>query len=321
MPRKPRIEYNGAIYHVINRGNYRQDLFQINQWKTGRAFEKTLFECCEMKNWVLHGYCIMSNHYHLCIETPNGNLCSGMQWLQSVFANRFNHYVKMPGHVFQGRYKALLVDPKSNLLPLVDYIHLNPVRAGLVTVSNLQDYLLSSLPKYSSAQKSKTLSCEKWLSHAGLSGCKEPMSEYLKYLEQKERTASSTHTDEEVDFMSGWCVGDEAFKREVMERLETQFKGEKSKLSRIGEEHWNFELQRCLRSLNKSNEEVLREKKSADWKLYIALYLKFHLGAGNRYLSDNLNMGDLSNLSKQVNQLRKTEYIRSEIWEKLTPKN
>ena len=147
------------------------------------------------------------------------------------------------------------------------------------------------------------------------------MSEYLKYLEQKERKAFSTQTDEEVDFMTGWCVGDETFKREVIERLETQFKGEKLKLSRIGEEHWDFELQRCLRSLNKSNEEVLREKKSADWKLYIALYLKFHLGAGNRYLSDNLKMGDLSNLSKQVNQLRKTEYIRSEIWEKLTPKS
>src|SRR5690625_3281078 len=110
-PRKNRIEYPGAMYHVLNRGNYRRDLFVLG--RSGEAFEKCLFEVAERCGWRLFAYVLMSNHYHLALETPEANLVAGMQWLQSTFANRFNRFRNERGHVFQGRYKALHDLPDS----------------------------------------------------------------------------------------------------------------------------------------------------------------------------------------------------------------
>jgi REP element-mobilizing transposase RayT len=95
MPRKQRIEYPGAIYHVISRGNYRKELF-LRQ-NTGEAFERCLFEVVDRCGWKLHAYVIMSNHFHLVVETPEPNLVVGMKWLQSTFATRFNRLRKERG--------------------------------------------------------------------------------------------------------------------------------------------------------------------------------------------------------------------------------
>ena len=105
MARKLRLEYPGACYHVINRGNYRADIFKTEGAKV--AFEACLFEACAKSGWLLHAYVLMSNHYHLAVETPTGNLVAGMQWLQATFANRFNKLRGTRGHLFQGRYKSL----------------------------------------------------------------------------------------------------------------------------------------------------------------------------------------------------------------------
>ena len=130
MARKLRLEYPGAIYHVINRGNYRADVFRTEGAKA--AFEACLFEACAKSGWVLHAFVVMCNHYHLALETPEGNLVTGMQWLQATFANRFNRLRGERGHLFQGRYKSLLVETGAALGQVCDYIHLNPVRAGAV---------------------------------------------------------------------------------------------------------------------------------------------------------------------------------------------
>lgn len=142
MARKVRLEYPGAIYHVINRGNYRSWIFREEGAK--RAFQSCLFEACGRSGWVVHAYVVMGNHFHLPVETPQGNLVSGMQWLQSTFANRFNKLRGERGHLFQGRYKALLVEEGDALAQVCHYIHLNPVRAGLVTAAALGEYRYSS---------------------------------------------------------------------------------------------------------------------------------------------------------------------------------
>ena len=107
MARKLRLEYPGACYHVINRGNYRADVFRTPGAQA--AFESCLFAACEKSGWQLHAFVIMRNHYHLAMATPQGNLVAGMQRLQATFANRFNRLRGERGHLFQGRYKALLV--------------------------------------------------------------------------------------------------------------------------------------------------------------------------------------------------------------------
>ncbi len=98
MARKLRLEFPGAIYHVINRGNYRAHVFKSAGAK--QAFEECLFAACARSGWLLHAFVIMGNHYHLALETPQGNLVAGMQWLQSTFANRFNKLGRMKGSCF-----------------------------------------------------------------------------------------------------------------------------------------------------------------------------------------------------------------------------
>ena len=143
MARKLRLQYAGAFYHVINRGNYRADVFASDGAK--EAFLKCLGEACEKTGWKVHGYVVMRNHYHLALETPEPNLVAGMQWLQSTYANRFNRFRGERGHVFQGRYQAIVVEDAAHVGAVAHYIHLNPVRAGIVAVRQANDYQWSSL--------------------------------------------------------------------------------------------------------------------------------------------------------------------------------
>ena len=132
MPRKLRVEYPGAMYHVMSRGDRREDIFLDDVDR--QDFIKTLAEACQKTGWQVHAYCLMRNHYHLVLETPNANLVAGMAWLQSTYTIRLNHRHKLFGHVFSGRYKAQLVEGSGNgyLRTACDYVHLNPVRAGLL---------------------------------------------------------------------------------------------------------------------------------------------------------------------------------------------
>ena len=128
VARKLRLEFPGAIYHVINRGNYRAWIFREVTART--AFQSCLFEACERSQWLLHAFVVMGNHFHLALKTPLGNLVAGMQWLQATFALRFNRRRREHGHLFQGRYKSLLVEAGLPLGQLCHYIYLNPVRAN-----------------------------------------------------------------------------------------------------------------------------------------------------------------------------------------------
>lgn len=130
MARPLRIEYPGGVYHITSRGNAQQPIFLSNTDK--ESFLNTLSFVTERFNWLCHAYCLMDNHYHLLIETPDGNLSKGMRQLNGVYTQRFNRNHRRVGHIFQGRYKAILVEKESYLLELCRYVVLNPVRAGMV---------------------------------------------------------------------------------------------------------------------------------------------------------------------------------------------
>ena len=130
MARPLRIEFAGALYHLTSRGNGREAIYLSNSDR--EIWLEVLAEVCRRFNWVCHAYCLMGNHYHLLVETPEGNLSAGMRQLNGVYTQRFNRQHGRVGHVFQGRYKAILVDKESYLLELARYIVLNPVRAGIV---------------------------------------------------------------------------------------------------------------------------------------------------------------------------------------------
>jgi REP element-mobilizing transposase RayT len=130
MARPLRLEFAGALYHITSRGDRREDIYRDNgdreQWL------EILGQVCKRFNWIIHGYCLMSNHYHLLAETVDGNLSRGMRQLNGLYTQQFNRRYHESGHLFQGRYKAILVQKEAYLIELVRYVVLNPVRAGMV---------------------------------------------------------------------------------------------------------------------------------------------------------------------------------------------
>ncbi len=142
MARPLRLELAGALYHVTSRGDRREDIFLCDEDRL--VWLETLAGVCKRFNWVCHAYCQMTNHYHLVIETPDANLSKGMRQLNGVYTQRFNRSHRRVGHVFQGRFKAILVDKDSYLLELARYVVLNPLRAKMVR--RLEQWPWSSYP-------------------------------------------------------------------------------------------------------------------------------------------------------------------------------
>lgn len=140
MVRPLRIEFPGALYHVTSRGDRCEDIYLDETDRT--AWMSVLAIVCSRFNWVVHSYCQMTNHYHLVVETVEGNLSAGMRHLNGVYTQKFNRRHKQVGHLFQGRYKAILVQKESHLLELSRYVVLNPVRAGMV--ASPEDWAWSS---------------------------------------------------------------------------------------------------------------------------------------------------------------------------------
>jgi len=130
MARPLRIEYPGAVYHITSRGNARDVIYVTDVDR--HNFLEVLATTVKKYNWLCHAYCLLDNHYHLIIETPDPNLSLGMRQLNGVYTQVFNRTNQRVGHVFQGRYKSILIEKESYLLELCRYVVLNPVRAGMV---------------------------------------------------------------------------------------------------------------------------------------------------------------------------------------------
>jgi REP element-mobilizing transposase RayT len=156
MPRPLRIEFEGAIYHVMNRGGRREPIFQDDADR--QRFVETLGEACVKTGWQVHAYVLMRNHFHLVVETPRANLVTGMKWLLGTYSSRFNRRHKLLGHLFSGRYKSLVVDGagQGDLKRVCDYVHLNPARARLVGAeAPLRSFGWSSWPAYLRAARQR----------------------------------------------------------------------------------------------------------------------------------------------------------------------
>jgi REP element-mobilizing transposase RayT len=140
MARPLRIELAGGLYHVTSRGDRREAIYRDDADRT--AWLDLFGEVCGRFNWRCHAYCQMTNHYHLVVETPEANLSKGMRELNGVYTQRTNRRHGLVGHLFQGRFKAVLVERDAYLLALARYVVLNPVRAGMVRAA--EDWAWSS---------------------------------------------------------------------------------------------------------------------------------------------------------------------------------
>jgi putative transposase len=161
MARPLRLEYAGALYHVTSRGDRCKDIYIDDDDRT--AWLEVLGNVCARFNWVVHAYCLMTNHYHLLVETVDGNLSRGMRQLNGQYTQSFNRRHRMIGHLFQGRYKAIVVQKETYLLELSRYVVLTPIRAGMVR--RLEDWSWSSYRASASLDK-----CPPWLDTDWLMG-------------------------------------------------------------------------------------------------------------------------------------------------------
>jgi REP element-mobilizing transposase RayT len=207
MARALRIEYPGAVYHIVCRGNNRQNVFKDDRDRT-RYLEK-LVHYCELKEVRLLCYCLLSNHIHLLLETPEGNLSKMMQPFQTSYTVYFNRRHSRSGHVFEQRYKAFLVDKDNYVLQVSRYIHRNPVEAKLV--KRPQDYRWSSYGAYVAGRQVRGVTTAMVLEQLG-SKRREQMRSYREYVE------SSPSQDEPPSPIKQVIIGDEEFAEEAFRR-------------------------------------------------------------------------------------------------------
>jgi len=211
MARPLRIEFPNALYHVTSRGNRREDIYLEDNDRFN--FLQILTLVCERYNWVCHSYCLMSNHYHLLIETPDANLSQGMRQLNGVYTQKFNRNHNRDGHVFQGRYKAILIQKDSYLLELSRYIVLNPVRAGMVRFAG-------EWPWSSYRSIAGMVPIPDWLQVDWLLSCfakrkKQAIKEYRSYVSLGKGEASPWES-----LRNQIYLGNEAFVSEMQEKVE-----------------------------------------------------------------------------------------------------
>jgi len=215
------LEYAGAIYHVMSRGDRQEAIFLDDEDR--RRFLKTLGEACEKAGWEVHAYCLMGNHFHLVLETPQPTLVAGMKWFLGTYTQRFNARHRMRGHLFAGRYKSLLVDGSDDMYLRVvcDYVHLNPVRAGLIAAEGeLVDYAWSSYPEYLKPpkQRSEWLRVDRLLGEMGIRrDSAAGRREFREVMEARRRAEG--HADEELwsGIRRGWRFGAEDFLERLVE--------------------------------------------------------------------------------------------------------
>jgi len=204
----------------MNRGDHREAIFKDDL--DYEKFLQTLGEACQKALWQVHAYCLMFNHFHLVIETPQPTLVVGMKWLLGTYTSRFNRRHKQFGHLFSGRYKALVVDDSGNgyLKTVCDYVHLNPVRAKqLEPEQPLETFRWSSYPFYLGMPRQRP----DWLRVDRLLGewriPKDNPAGRRVFAEGVERRRSESKKEEFRQMERGWCVGDEEFRRELLEQV------------------------------------------------------------------------------------------------------
>jgi len=159
MARPLRIEYEGAVYHITARGNEKKHIFKDDGDRF--LFFDIMNQTKKRYNWLCHAYCLMTNHYHLVMETPDGNLSKGMRQLNGVYTQAFNKKYKRVGHIFQGRYKAILIQKESYLLEVIRYGVLNPVRAK--AVQNPEEWRWSSYRSTAGKERAEKFLTVDWI--------------------------------------------------------------------------------------------------------------------------------------------------------------
>ena len=309
MARQLRVEYSGAIYHVMSRGDRREPIFQDDADR--RRWVETLGEACAKTGWQVHAYVLMPNHFHLVLETPRPNLVAGMKWFLGTYTSRFNRRHKLIGHLFSGRYKSLIVDGSGNgyLKTVCDYVHLNPARAKWVAgEQSLKDFEWSSWPAYLMVPSRRPvwLRVERLLGEYGIARDNPAGRRQLERAMEERRGAKEG--GEFKGIRRGWCLGEEEFREDLLERMS----------ARLGAEHYGQERAETERS--KAERIIAQELKRRRWtaaelkarrhgdpaKVEMAARLRTETTMTVGWIAERLSMGTRGYLNHILYQQRRS---------------
>jgi REP element-mobilizing transposase RayT len=305
MPRKLRVEYPGAIYHVMNRGDRREPIFKDDA--DHRRFLETLEEACGKTDWQVLAYCLMPNHFHLVVETPQANLVAGMKWFLGTYTSRFNRRHKLFGHLFSGRYKALIVDGSGNgyLRAVCDYVHLNPARAKLLQKAEpLRAYRWSSFPEYLKVPTKRPgwLRVERLLGEYGINRDSAAGRGRLEEALEQRRGAEDGQAYKAI--RRGWFLGDEKLKQELLAQV-----SEKAGKSHYGEELRESAAAKAERIVAEElkrwgwkEDELKRQRKGHRRKVQMARRLRAETTMSLQWIAERLAMGSASMVTHCLRQ-------------------
>ena len=297
MPRPLRVEYEGAIYHAMNRGDRREPIFVDDEVRA--LFLKTLGQACDKTGWQVHAYCLMGNHFHLVVETPRANLVAGMKWLLGTYTARFNRRHKWFGHLFSGRYKSLIVDGSGTgyLKSVCDYAHLNPVRAKILTPKQPSaDYRWSSWPEYLKrpSQRRSWLRVDRVLGEWGVNQDNGNGRRQLEQgMEQRSALEMSQATEDWKRLRRGWCWGAEGFREKLLELIgRKQGRQPHGEAIRESDEQKAEGLARAMLQQGGWSEAELRSRRKGDVKkARMAARMRKETTMSWRWIANRLQMG------------------------------
>ena len=303
MPRPLRIEYEGARYHVMSRGDRREAIFLDDADRN--EFLRTLGEACAKTAWQVHAYCLMSNHFHLVVETPRLNLALGMKWLLGTYTQRFNRRHKHWGHLFGGRYKAQMIDGRSQdyLRRACDYVHLNPVRAGIIArEARLDSFRWSSYPAYRRPKlRPPWLRVDRLLGEHGLADdTAASRREFERRMHQARR-----EPEDETQLRRGWKIGAEDFRDWLAEKLLRRGrKGEQARdRTETDEALAEGMVVEALAAIRWREIDLALQPKGHRVKVEIAQRLREQTPMTRQWIADRLRMGSASYVSNLLNSV------------------
>ena len=337
MPRQHRIQYPGAIYHVMARGNRRENI--VHDDADREMLLATLAQACQRTGWEVLAWVLMDNHYHWLLRTPKPNLVAGMSWFQSTFTQRFNAKHRVWGHLFGGRYKAIPVQGASQdggdyLKTLMDYIHLNPVRARLVDAQaglGLLDYRWSSLAQgygVPPRKRSKWLRVEEGLQLFALPDTAAGRRRFIERLEQRaaaEKSEECGLPPEEVcrggqaTLRRGWYWGGLAFEewlRKTVRQAAPKPQGRALRTTpEIKAAHDEEEAERIvgegMRQLRLTTLDLENTPGSEPGKVAIAWAVHQRTAVTRSWTAQRLSMKSAVNVTQQIKRMKTGKLIAS----------
>jgi REP element-mobilizing transposase RayT len=305
VPRQLRIQYEGAIYHLMSRGDRREEIFRDDLDR--KSFLQALGAACEKTGWQVHAYCLMGNHFHLVVETPRANLVEGMKWLLGTYTMRFNRRHKLSGHLFAGRYKSLLVDGATpgHLRTVCDYVHLNPARAGLLRRrERLQKYRWSSYPSYLRDRRKREpwLRCDRLFGEHGL--MKDSRRTRLEFARRTEHRRAERGDPSVERIRQGWSFGAQDFIARLLDRMpgSASEHHHARERSQTDEQRAEAIILVRLKQLGWGRAELATGRKSDPKKVALARILRSQTTVSLKWIARRLEMGSWTHVSNLLRQ-------------------